>query len=32
MTCILVFPHSYIDELGDKAAIKIIYRYIGGFL
>lgn len=32
MTYILVFPHSYVDELGDKAAIKIIYLCIGSFL
>lgn len=32
MTSISLFPHSYIGELGDKAAFKIIYLDLDGFL
>lgn len=32
ITCMLVFPHSDVDELGDKAAVEIIYLYVVNFL
>lgn len=28
----LVFAHSDVDELGDKAAVEIIYLYVVSFL
>lgn len=32
IACILVFPHLDMDELGDKAAVGIIYLYVVNFL